>query len=243
MLRKHKSFSKSVKSEILCVKSAGCRFRIAALLVPEGFKDLEKAFPVDTAESRLSLRPVEDGDFIRLLDWRNSDRIRSVSVNQQTIANGTHREWLSQKIQSQPKHVLIVEWDLRPVGVVQVDKWVDGGRFGEWGCYLGETDVPPGLGASLPLLALGYAFIHLKASKMRALVLDTNRNMISIHKRLGLVPESSNVSEIGSDLRPPDSFFQYEVHDSDWELILKNGLSLFSAEIRRSIEACLLQWK
>ena len=184
---------------------------------------MEKAFPVDTAEPRLALRPLGDQDFNRLLDWRNSDRIRSVSVNQQIIANATHRDWLSQRIQSQPKQVLIVEWDLRPVGVVQIDKWVDSGRFGEWGCYLGETDVPPGLGASLPLLALGYAFSHLKASKMRALVLATNQNIISIHKRLGLIPESSNVLEIWTDLRSPDSFFQYEVHDSDWELILKKG--------------------
>lgn len=188
---------------------------------------------------RLNLRDVVDQDSDRLFEWRNSARIRNVSINQLPLDRNTHLDWLSSAINNPLKHLLIVEWDFRPVGVIQIDNWVASGRFGEWGCYLGEVDVPPGLGASLPLLALGYAFGDLKASRMRAAVLAKNGNMIAIHKRLGMVPEISDAFHNQVDLDSSDSVLLYEVRASNWISVLETGLSLFSREMREAIENCL----
>jgi RimJ/RimL family protein N-acetyltransferase len=138
---------------------------------------------------RIGVRSVVDGDRWRIRDWRNSERIRSVSVDDAEIAEDVHAAWFDRLLAERSDQVLIATGDDEPIGVVSLEHLDVARGIGGWGCYLGVTDVPPGVGAVLPVIGLGFGFDGFGVRRMVAQVLATNRNMRGIHRRLGIVEE------------------------------------------------------
>ena len=139
----------------------------------------------------ITVRQVGEGDRWRLRDWRNSERIRAMSVNDTEIDESTHSAWFDRLLAERGDQVLIVVHDDRPVGVVSLEHLDLDQRVSSWGCHLGVTEVPPGVGALLPLIGLGFGFGTHSLRRMSAEVLSVNRNMLGIHRRLGVPIEGT----------------------------------------------------
>jgi UDP-4-amino-4,6-dideoxy-N-acetyl-beta-L-altrosamine N-acetyltransferase len=129
------------------------------------------------------LRPIEEIDIERVLDWRNSDRVRAYMYTDHIIGMEEHRVWFERMQQNQNMLYLICELQYRPIGLVC---FTDIDRYNQncyWGFYLGETDVPPGTGSCMEFIALEYAFDVLKIRKLCCEVFDFNERVIKLHKK------------------------------------------------------------
>ena len=187
----------------------------------------------------LALRRLREGDRWQLFEWRDSERIRAVSLDGAPLDRDLHSAWFDTRMTDRHDEVLVVEWRERPVGVVQLESFQPDQGISSWGCYLGETDGPPGLGAALPLLGMGYGFGTHGLRRMHAQVLGHNDRMRSIHRRIGLMEEGVLRRHL---LRPDGT--EVDVHlfgvlREEWPALLERGLSLFPTSLRPSVEdAC-----
>lgn len=121
-----------------------------------------------------------------LLAWRNSDRVRSVSHDDDVVPLDTHLQWLERRLATGADSIVVVEYRGEPAGVARCDA-VDGqpGMW-SWSCNASDTVTAPGVGATLPVIGLGLGFGRLQATQMVAEVLASNKNMNGIHRRLGI---------------------------------------------------------
>ncbi len=138
-----------------------------------------------------TVRHVVEGDRWRLHDWRNSERIRAMSVSDGEIDEATHTAWFDRLVAERHDQLLIVVHDDNPVGVVSLERLDIDQGVSSWSCQLGVTEVPPGVGALLPLIGLGFGFGTHALRRMSAEVLSVNRNMLGIHRRLGVPVEGT----------------------------------------------------
>ena len=187
----------------------------------------------------LTLRRLREDDRWRLFDWRNSEHIRAVSLDSAPMQRDGHAAWFDATLATRHDQVLVVEWRARPVGVVQLEAFQPDQGLSSWGCYLGETDVPPGLGAALPLLGLGYGFGAHGLRRMHAQVLGHNDRMRAIHRRIGIVEEGVQRRHL---LRPDGTEVDvhlYGVLRDEWPPLLERGLALFPTSLRPAVaDAC-----
>ena len=187
----------------------------------------------------LILRRLREEDRWRLLDWRNQDYVRAVSINSAPIDRELHSTWFDRALVNQRDLILVVEWKQRPVGVVRIESWDAEQRLGAWGCHLGELDVPPGLGAAMPLLGLGHGFDRLGARKMHAVVLETNTNMMGIHRRLKLEQEGRLKRHVLREDETEVDEIVFGIHESEWQAFKAKAISLFPSTFRAEFETCL----
>jgi hypothetical protein len=192
--------------------------------------------------TKLGLRQVREQDRWLLWGWRNSERIRTVSVHDEEIPREKHDAWFTERLPGMHNKTVIVEWSGAPVGWFQVEHWDESKRSGEWGVALGEQHLAPlGLGGALPLLALSHAFTRLRAGQMTGRVLDLNKNMLSIMRRLE-VPVIDRVEEPSRQARGEDiGMTVYRVERSDWPHIHDLGSSLVPSSLRAAIAAACSQ--
>lgn len=183
----------------------------------------------------LALRPLVADDCWRLHAWRCSERIRSVSVDDRPIAEEVHARWFERVMAERAGELRVVEWQGRPVGLVQLEHVDRGQATSAWGCYLGDTDVHPGVGAALPLLGLGLGFGTFGLRRMTAHVLDINTNMRSMHRRLripaeGVLRRHARRSD-GSEV----DVHAYGVHREEWPQLRDGALRLLPSRIRGEV--------
>jgi RimJ/RimL family protein N-acetyltransferase len=187
----------------------------------------------------LALRRLREDDRWTLFDWRDSERVRAVSLDSAPLQREGHSAWFDRTLVARRDEVLVVEWQGRSVGVVQLEALRRDQRISSWGCHLGETDVPPGLGAALPLLGLGYGFETFGLRRMHAQVLGHNTGMRSIHRRLGVPEEGVLRNHL---LRPDGSEIDvhlYGVLREEWPDLRDRGLALFPSSLAPSVaRAC-----
>lgn len=143
-----------------------------------------------------NLRPVERGDLEKLLQWRNSDRIRMNMYTDHIISMDEHISWF-EKSQNQNVNVhLVFEVDKKPVGLVYFKDIDENNGRSNWGFYIGETNHPRGSGTALGVLGLQYAFTKLNLRKVCGEAFAFNEASIKFHKKLGFVEEGRLVKHI-----------------------------------------------
>jgi UDP-4-amino-4,6-dideoxy-N-acetyl-beta-L-altrosamine N-acetyltransferase len=187
----------------------------------------------------LGLRPVEESDRWTLLEWRNSDRVRVVSIDGAVISRETHSVWFDRLLAERADEVLIVAWDRAPVGVVSLERVDRQQAVCSWGCHLGVTDVPPGVGAVLPVIGLGFGFDCHGMRRMTAQVLGDNRNMRGIHRRLGVPIEGTLREHARRDDGTVSDVVLYGVLRSEWATIRATAADLLPAALRRDLKTVL----
>jgi len=187
----------------------------------------------------LILRRLREEDRFRLLEWRNQDYVREVFINSDPIDQEIHSSWFDLALVSQREFTLICQWRDQPVGVVRIESWNSEQLLGMWGCYLGEQQVPPGLGAALPLLGIAHGFDRLDARKMHAVVLEKNRNMLGIHRRLQIPEEGRFVRQLIREDGNEIDEIAFGVHKTEWQDLRSKALKLFPSSFRLELEACL----
>jgi RimJ/RimL family protein N-acetyltransferase len=140
------------------------------------------------------LRPAVDEDVARMLEWRNQKANREVSNHQGVIAPDEHARWWEAVRDDPERHVLVLEIDNSPCGVVSFFNLRSDGvrRGGSWGFYL-DHDGLARTGAALVAWqvvmndAIGHAFDEIDLDDLEAEVLEGNSAVRMNNRRHGFV--------------------------------------------------------
>lgn len=143
---------------------------------------------IDT--SPFELRLLAENDLPKVLEWRNSERVRANMYTDHVISPEEHRRWF-EKQRGQPaneKYLIFASRD-RPLGFVSLTRFNPVSETCYWAFYLGETDVPRGTGAIMEFMAIDYAFRELSVRKLCCEVFVFNAAVIKLHHKFGFVEE------------------------------------------------------
>ncbi|WP_129691777.1 UDP-4-amino-4,6-dideoxy-N-acetyl-beta-L-altrosamine N-acetyltransferase [Gottfriedia acidiceleris] len=135
------------------------------------------------------LKDIELRDLNILFTWRNTERIRSVMINDEVITYSQHSHWFRSLKDDPTKIAKIFLYKNLPIGFIQFTNINKLNGTCEWGFYIGENTTPRGFGTIMGILALDYLFNELKMRKLSASILDFNVTSINYHKKLGFTKE------------------------------------------------------
>jgi UDP-4-amino-4,6-dideoxy-N-acetyl-beta-L-altrosamine N-acetyltransferase len=138
--------------------------------------------------SGFALRPLLLEDRKRLLEWRNSDPVRTQMFNPQQIDPADHAEWFATAIAADPDRYQILLSEGRAIGFVSFAPVEGRPGTWTWGLYVGAADAPRGSGTALGTLALHHATTRLKAHAVRSEAMAGNTRAIRLYERLGFRP-------------------------------------------------------
>ena len=139
------------------------------------------------ARDALELRPLREDDLRTVWSWRNSDRIRAVSVHDREIPWEEHVAWFERSKTDRSRQAMLFEREGKPTGVVNfVDIDREAGSAA-WGFYLGDVDAPKGSASAMGFLALDYAFDTLGLRRITGKAFASNDASLRYHRRLGFV--------------------------------------------------------
>lgn len=134
------------------------------------------------------LRPIQEKDLEKVLEWRNSERIRESMFSDHLISEEEHRTWF-EGLKNEDKICMIFEFMGRPVGVVNFTDIDSDNNKCYWGFYLGETSTLKGTGMLMGYQALEFAFNDLNIRKLCSQAFAYNTLSIGFHKNLGFIEE------------------------------------------------------
>ncbi|MFQ3197429.1 MAG: UDP-4-amino-4,6-dideoxy-N-acetyl-beta-L-altrosamine N-acetyltransferase [Paraglaciecola sp.] len=143
-----------------------------------------------------------------VLGWRNSARVRVNMHDDKFITWHEHQVWFEALQVDKSRQYWIYCQNQRPIGVLNFsDINTD---IGQWGCYLGETDVLPGSGLVLEWAALEHMSTVMSCSVLEAQVLSFNLPAIKLHTLFGY--EAFKTEQGGWRFSPgSDDFLPYDV--------------------------------
>lgn len=136
-----------------------------------------------------SIRPIEIKDKQLILQWRNSERVRSNMYNDHLISQQEHDAWFARALVDAGASYLLFLHENRPIGFASFTNISMVHERCYWAFYLGETDVPRGCGSVMELFALDYAFLTLKIRKLCCEVFTFNGGVIKLHEKFGFKQE------------------------------------------------------
>lgn len=141
---------------------------------------------------RLEPATFEDAQFIR--QWRNHPSISKQMINTNLVQEQEHNDWLDKILTSDSEYLLVAKDVGEPIGIIRlsIDNQI---RSGEWAFYA-KPESKKGTGAILEFLALDFAFLKIGLTHLNCKVLNTNIEVISLHKKFGFLNNgSSNISD------------------------------------------------
>lgn len=153
------------------------------------------------------LRPITEADLEKVLQWRNSDRIRANMYTDHLISMSEHRAWFKDLRSKAPSTFMIFEYKQKPAGTISVSQSDHKNSKCAWGFYLGESDLPRGCGTVMGYLGLNYIFDELKYRKVCGEVFAFNLESIRFHRKLGFVKEGRFIKHILKNGRYEDIVF------------------------------------
>lgn len=162
------------------------------------------------------LRVLQKADLDLILEWRNSERIRQAMFSDAIISKEDHYNWFNSLAKDNAIY-LIFEFQGQPVGVSNFKAIDPVHSRCLWGFYLGETNLPHGLGLVLGVHSLDYAFQRINIKKLCSEVLANNPISLSYHLRLGFALEGVLKRHVkkGSGILDVFSLAQFQ---EDWEI-------------------------
>lgn len=137
--------------------------------------------------NKFKLRKITTSDYPSLMQWRNDPRIRNYMYTKHVITSAEHQIWINKITTDDSYHPLILEYNKKPLGFVNIHQIAQGG-IADWGFYT-SPDAPKGTGSKLGKQALDYAFNTLQLHKLCGQALDFNEASRKFHKRLGFKKE------------------------------------------------------
>jgi UDP-4-amino-4,6-dideoxy-N-acetyl-beta-L-altrosamine N-acetyltransferase len=153
----------------------------------------------------MSLRVAEEVDLSLMLEWRNQESNRFVMFSTELIDQDTHQQWWNKASKDPKKRILIFDFDGRASGVANFYGVDSDKKNAHWGFYLDHTGLSGGnklISAWLQIEeeSIEYARRQLGVQKLICECLESNRQVIDLHKRFGfeITGEFENTLQIPS---------------------------------------------
>lgn len=161
------------------------------------------------------LRAIKGSDKARILNWRNSDRVRQNMYTDHVISPEEHEAWFDKAQQDKNVDYKIFEYQDRAIGLVGFTQVNRLHNTCYWAFYLGEVDVPAKAGAIMEFMALDYAFESLNIRKLCCEVFCFNEKVVKMHKKFGFRQEGLFVKHMLKKEHYED-VVSLAMFESDW---------------------------
>lgn len=171
----------------------------------------------------LNLRPIEEHDLDTVLNWRNTERVRSYMYTEHIITPEEHRSWFERTRQADFPSTLIFEYNGTPIGLKSFSQIDRHNNRCTWGFYLGETELPRGCGTAMGFMALEYIFEQQKFRKLCAEAFAFNDGSLKYHARLGFSQEGRFVKHVFKNGCYED-IISFAIFHDEW-LVVKEALA------------------
>lgn len=142
------------------------------------------------------LRPMAEKDIKKVLEWRNSERVRANMFSDHLITMDEHLAWFERARNQQPSLFMLFEYGGNPQGVISVSDVDNRNSKCQWGFYIGEANAPRGIGTIMGYLGLEYIFEKMNMRKLIGEVIAFNQGSINYHDKLGFVKEGHFVKHV-----------------------------------------------
>ena len=164
-----------------------------------------------------TLRPLLESDLPRVLEWRNSERVRANMYTDRIISLEEHQRWYEKQfINSTNEKYFIFEYKGRPLGFVSFTRIEYMSCTCFWAFYLGETNVPRATGPVMEFIAIDYAFVELAVRKLCCEVFAFNTSVIKLHRKFGFIEEGRFAEHMLKNAKYEDVVF-LSLLKHDWE--------------------------
>lgn len=141
-----------------------------------------------------SVRPMELEDKGRILQWRNSEKVRGNMYSDHIISQQEHDEWFNRALVETSAVYLIFLYKEKPIGFGSFRNMNHIHGHCAAAFYIGEDDVPRGAGAVMEFILLDYACFTLKIRKICLEVLTFNTGVIRLHEKFGFTQEGKFIA-------------------------------------------------
>lgn len=143
-----------------------------------------------------SLESMDETHLKKLLEWRNSQRIRDLMYSDHEITIEEHEEWYRNINKNGNRIVKVFSYKDKWIGQVSFSELDQKNNKCSWGFYIGEDDAPKGSGSIMAYYALSYIFETYGIRKLCAEIIDFNVSSFSYHTKLGFVEEGRLVQHV-----------------------------------------------
>lgn len=138
------------------------------------------------------IRPIDENDTDSILEWRNSDYVRSHFIFQDELRKEVHLDWLYNKVYKNlaKQYIICLTDNNKKIGTVyfsNIDKKHNKAEFGIYIAYLDKKYKGYGLISTILLLKIGFEELGLHKIYLR--VFQDNLKAIKMYKKVGFKEE------------------------------------------------------
>lgn len=126
---------------------------------------------------------------LAVLEIRNQDGVRKSMYTEHIIQKDEHLAWIERlKTDNRQQVFAVLDGDGKPVGLVSLNAIDVLHKKADWAFYLDEKQ-RGGLGVALEFQTLNYAFGVIGLKKLNCEVIETNTQVVRLHKKFGFIEE------------------------------------------------------
>ena len=139
--------------------------------------------------SNVYLKVMEEIDLEKVLEWRNSERVRQGMYTNRNINLDEHINWFHSCRERKDIKNFVCYLADKAIGVVNITDIDFENRTCSWSIYRGEENCPHGIGFQMGKCVLEYIFNELKMRKVYVDILGNNTISKNFHEKLGFKVE------------------------------------------------------
>jgi UDP-4-amino-4,6-dideoxy-N-acetyl-beta-L-altrosamine N-acetyltransferase len=179
--------------------------------------------------SSVNLLPLTSEYLDLILEWRNMPEVRRNMYTNHVISKEEHYTWFCKVENDSTKAYFVFELNGKPAGLISFVDINEKSKSATWAFYSGNTSTR-GIGSSMEVLALNYAFDTLGLHKLSCEVLEFNNVVVNFHKKYGFHVEGFFREHHYSD-ETYCGVYRLAIFSDEWEKcklelnIKKNSLS------------------
>lgn len=132
---------------------------------------------------------LEDNDLEMVRRWRNSENVRKWMYNDHIISEEEHLRFINSLKESKDKIYWLVKKEDLPIGVLNFININWKHKRAYFGMYANPENKIPGVGRILDRIAIKVAFDLLNLHTLKLEVIETNKAVINLHKKMGFKEE------------------------------------------------------
>ena len=138
----------------------------------------------------IKLCPLEEKHLEKMIKWRMSPTVDSVSLTSPKLTIEKQRKWFKNILLDNTKEYFVIKYKDIEIGIAyifDIDKINNSCSFG---LYIGEENyLIMGVGSITELKILEYVFEKLKINRLYGKVMSNNKKVIKMHKKFGFIEE------------------------------------------------------
>ena len=138
----------------------------------------------------VSLKDLKEIHLKKMIKWRSSERINKVSYSDINLNIEDQKKWFNSLQNNLSQKYYAIYYKNKHIGTCYLTDISNKNRSCSFGIYIGEENyLVSGAGFISELKLINIAFTQFKINRLHCEVLESNKNVIQLHKKFGFIKE------------------------------------------------------